>query len=414
MFFSGNYLGPATFGSTNVVGSNAAFLVKYDIIGTQQWVKTVTGGGIVVVSGKCLTSNLRNEIAMGSVFTMYGGVISFEGSAITLSCNGGPGNYGSGYYVAKLGNCTMVANAGSDASINCSDTVMLAASGGTVYSWSPSTGLNTTTNDTVLAHPVVTTDYIVTVSDSTGCNANDTVRVTVTGGPVIVVTGDTSICEGLSTQLIASGANTYSWLPITDLDNASIYNPTATPGNTITYTVTGTDIYGCATSLPVTITVNPLPAIPTITPNLNVFTSSPATTYQWNLNGGPIAGATNQVYTALSNGIYTVTVTDSNGCERTSAPYLFNSLGVSELQNNNFISSIPNPLTHDVDIILNSNSNLSNPHLRITDAVGRVITDEYFAARHLILRKQGLANGVYFYSLIDNERIIVSDKLIVE
>jgi hypothetical protein len=414
VYFSGNYLGPATFGSTNVVGNYSGFLVKYDIIGNQQWVKTVNGAGSVVVSGKCLTSNNRNELAMGSVFTLYGGVISFSGSNITLSCNGGPGNYGSGFYVAKLGVCNMSVSAGSDVSLNCSDTVQLVATGGSSYSWSPSTGLNTTTNDTVLAHPVVTTNYIVTVGDSTGCYASDTVRVTVTGGPTISVAGDTVICQGESTQLTATGASTWSWSPTSTLDNASINNPTATPpvGNTI-YTVVGTDTYGCSTSQQVTVVVNPLPAVPAITANLNVLTSSPSASYQWSLNGGPITGATDSTYTVAVNGIYTVTVTDSNGCSRTSAPYLFNSVNISDLQGINYISPIPNPLTHDMEIFLSAN-NFEHPHFRIVDALGRIASDEYFSNGRLTLKKESLVRGVYHCFLMDKNAVVFTDKLVVE
>jgi hypothetical protein len=414
VYFSGNYLGPATFGSSNIVGSNSAYLVKYDIIGNQQWVKTVNGGGIVVVSGKCLVSNNRNELALGSVFTMYGGNITFSGSTIALSCNGGPGNYGSGYYVAKLGNCTMSANAGTDVSLNCSDTVSLVASGGSSYAWSPSTGLLSTNNDTVLAHPVVTTDYIVTVGDSTGCYDSDTVRVTVTGGPVIAVAGDTVICAGESTQLTASGASTYSWSPTSTLDNAAIYNPTATPpvGNTL-YTVVGTDTHGCSNSEQVTVIVNPLPAIPTITVNVNVLTSSTAAGYQWYLNGGPISGANDSSYTVLVNGIYTVTITDSNGCTRSSAPLLFNSVGIGSVKNAGFLSSIPNPLTHDVEVFLTA-GNISKPRFRVIDAFGRTVIDESFASNHFLLKKDLLATGVYYYSLMDKDAILFTRKLLVE
>jgi hypothetical protein len=265
----------------------------------------------------------------------------------------------------------------------------------------------------VLAHPVVTTNYIVTVGDSTGCYATDTVRVTVTGGPIIAVTGDTIICAGESTQLIAGGASTYSWTPPSTLDNPSVYNPTATPTNTTTYTVIGTDVYGCANPQQVTVVVNPLPAVPTITPNLNVLTSSPSASYQWNLNGGPISGANNSSYTVLVNGIYTVTVTDSNGCSRTSAPYLFTNVGIGEINASSLLSAIPNPLTHDVDVFLNA-KNLEQPHLLITDAMGRTVRDEYFSNGRVALKKESLANGVYYYNLMDKNSRLFTGRLMVE
>src|SRR5205823_8991754 len=96
------------------------------------------------------------------------------------------------------------------------------------------------------------------------------------------------------------------------------------------YTVTVTDGNGCsATSAPTTVTVNPLPATPTITPGgpttfcaggSVTLTSSSASGNQWKLNGNPIGGETNQIYIANASGNYTVTVTDGNSCSATSAP----------------------------------------------------------------------------------------------
>ena len=78
------------------------------------------------------------------------------------------------------------------------------------------------------------------------------------------------------------------------------------------------------------------------------------------------------------------------------------------------MSIIPNPLTHDAEIFLSSANSLTHPHLQITDALGRIAADKYFAGERLVLRKETLSNGVYFYSLMDNQRIILTGKLIVE
>ncbi len=85
---------------------------------------------------------------------------------------------------------------------------------------------------------------------------------------------------------------------------------------------------GCssAPSAATVVTVNPIPATPTITPGgptsfcpggSVTLTSSSASGNQWYLNGNPIGGATNQTYIANATGGYTVTVTTS-GC--TSSP----------------------------------------------------------------------------------------------
>jgi gliding motility-associated-like protein len=76
---------------------------------------------------------------------------------------------------------------------------------------------------------------------------------------VTTVTTDT-LCEGESYQLVASGADRYSWSPATGLSDSSIANPVARPATTTLYTVVGTDYRGCfydTASVPVV--VYPIP-----------------------------------------------------------------------------------------------------------------------------------------------------------
>ncbi|MCS6982128.1 MAG: PKD domain-containing protein [Flavobacteriales bacterium] len=56
--------------------------------------------------------------------------------------------------------------------------VTLTASGATSYTWSPATGLNTTTGPTVIATPSQTTTYTVTGTSNT-CSSTSTVQITV-------------------------------------------------------------------------------------------------------------------------------------------------------------------------------------------------------------------------------------------
>jgi sugar lactone lactonase YvrE len=61
------------------------------------------------------------------------------------------------------------------------------------YSWSPASTLNSSTADTVVATPSVTTTYTVTGTDSLGCLATDTITVAVNtppNTPTITKTGD--------------------------------------------------------------------------------------------------------------------------------------------------------------------------------------------------------------------------------
>jgi gliding motility-associated-like protein len=64
--------------------------------------------------------------------------------------------------------------------------------------------------------------------------------------PTIVISADpTSIRPGETSQLTASGLVDYTWTPASDLSDALIANPVATPLVSTTYKVTGKDGNGC-------------------------------------------------------------------------------------------------------------------------------------------------------------------------
>ena len=78
--------------------------------------------------------------------------------------------------------------------------------------------------------------FYVTVYDANGCTATAYYNVTEPGS---ADAGENqTICAGNSVQLSASGGNIYLWTPAASLDNASVYNPVASPTVTTTYTVT--------------------------------------------------------------------------------------------------------------------------------------------------------------------------------
>lgn len=71
-----------------------------------------------------------------------------------------------------------VANAGPDVLICPQDSALLAATGGTSYTWLPATGLSSSSISNPVASPVVTTTYTVEITVS-GCTSRDSVLVTV-------------------------------------------------------------------------------------------------------------------------------------------------------------------------------------------------------------------------------------------
>ncbi len=132
-------------------------------------------------------------------------------------------------------------------------------SNATIYSWSPSTGLNDATISNPIANPTVTTQYIVTATLGR-CSADDTVLVNVNAAPIPNAGPNGSICYGQTYQLQGSGGVSYVWTPSTYLSSTTVPDPISTPARTITYTLAEiTDALGCRslTTSQVTIDVTP-------------------------------------------------------------------------------------------------------------------------------------------------------------
>jgi len=196
---------------------------------------------------------------------------------------------------------------------------ILNAGGATTYAWSPATGLSATTGATVTANPVVTTSY--TVTGTTGlCGNSARVTVTVKPTPTVVVNNTAStICSGgTGTNITASGATTYSWLPVAGLSSTTAATVTANPTLTTTYTVTGTT-NTCSGTANSVITVTPTPTVTvtpptsTICPGGNVIlTASGATTYTWAPATG-LSATIGNIVTASPTVTTTYTVTGTSG-----------------------------------------------------------------------------------------------------
>ena len=76
--------------------------------------------------------------------------------------------------------------------------------------------------------------------DNAICVSADTAYLTLTVLPGVnpTVAGDLVVCEGESTQLIASGTANVQWLPNTTLSSIEVLDPIASPVNTTTYFLT--------------------------------------------------------------------------------------------------------------------------------------------------------------------------------
>ncbi|MCW3103557.1 MAG: hypothetical protein JWO09_1997 [Bacteroidetes bacterium] len=218
------------------------------------------------------------------------------------------------------------ANAGPNTSICLGSSTTLNATGGGTYSWSPATGLSSTTIANPVATPATTTTYTVTVMGAGFCSATSQVTITVNPVPVATAGADASICAGASTTLSVTGGGTYFWTPAGSLSSSTSANPVATPSTTTTYYVTASNAAGCTDMDSVTVTVSNSMAIAassvtdeTCSNNDGSITVGSITggtgPYTYSLNGG--AGQSSTTFAPLSQGTYNVLVTDAMGCATT-------------------------------------------------------------------------------------------------
>lgn len=195
----------------------------------------------------------------------------------------------------------------------------------TDYSWDNSTFLSSTTIADPVSTPASTTRYIVTGNNPQGCEAKDTVWVTVNPDPVITMSNDTVICDGSSVQISASspGAITYAWVPNSTLNNTTISTPVATPVTQTTYVVKVEDGNGCTNEDSVKLAIAPTPVVTMSNDtaickgsSVQISASSPGgIQYTWlpnpTLNNNTIS---TPVVTPVGTTTYTVAVEGSNGC----------------------------------------------------------------------------------------------------
>ncbi len=212
------------------------------------------------------------------------------------------------------------------------------------FAWSGPDGYNANAEDPAgfPATPAAAGIYSVTLTDAAGCTATASTTITVSGNsaPTVTAGSNSPVCEGASLALNSTpsggsgGGYTYLWAGPNNYaatgQNPTPFNASLAAGGT--YTVTLTDGSGCTGTGTTSVQVNAKPVITAgnnspISVGGTILLSSSASggsgsgyTYQWS---GPNNYASTDAqpvgFTATlpASGIYTVTLTDSNGCTGT-------------------------------------------------------------------------------------------------
>ncbi|MBW8051840.1 MAG: T9SS type A sorting domain-containing protein, partial [Cytophagales bacterium] len=357
------------------------------------------------------------------------------------------------------------------------DSVTLTASGAVSYTWAPVAGLSAASGSSVNASPPNDTVYTVVGTGANGCIDSTTVSVQIsTTSPVASFSAsDTSVCKGNAVTFnnTSTDAISFGWLlpggttadttvqnPVVTYDTVGVFDVTLTafgcssfdstitkagyitvnpiysintPNDTIcdgdsvmifgifrttagTYYDSLPTVNSCDSVISTTLIVNPLPTV-----NLGADTmicngcsdtldaGTGFTSYGWS------TGATTQTIIVDTTGIYSVMVTDANGCPGVDTIEVTVTTGIIQSSFINFnLKLYPNP-NDGTFLIRYSIPDKQSAEFIIFDVIGSKLKTWQLegGTKKLNIVNKELKNGLYFYQVIVNNRVILTDKLVI-
>jgi hypothetical protein len=343
---------------------------------------TVTQSGnysVTVTNGSCsATSNII--VVNGAPTISAGGPTTFcSVGSVTLTSSSATGNTWStgattqslsvsqsGNYTVSVfnGSCSAISNTititvnpvPATPTISSSGPTTFCSGGSVILTSSSSTGNTWSTGATTQSITVTQGgNYTVSVSNgscSAASNATSVVVNSTPATPTISASGPTTFCSGGSVTLTSSSATGNTW-STGAISQSIIVNQS---GN---YTVSVSNGNCSSTSNMTTVTVNPIPATPTISASgpttfcsggSVILTSSISTGNTWS------TGATTQSITVTQSGNYTVSVSNGN-CSNSSAVTQIN---VNPIPNSTINASGPTTFCSGGSVTLTSTSSSGN------------------------------------------------------
>ncbi len=261
------------------------------------------------------------------------------------------------------------------------------------YSWN-----NGSIGNLITAYPSVNTTYVVTATSTlTGCSNTASKLITVNPVPLVSIqTNNQSVCLGSSTNLFAVGANTYLWSNGFAGSGLSV-----SPLVSTTYSVSGTNNFGCSSTTSQLINITPLPVVaavsvpPSICKGESAFLIvNGANTYTWVSNSIYLQGTQVSVSPNVST-TYSV-IGSSNGCTSSAFVSVIVSecVGIKSLSSNtNDLKVYPNPSSSEITVELKKDGIYK---IELVDVTGKVVLVKSSEEEKLNLNINFLSNGVYY------------------
>jgi hypothetical protein len=285
---------------------------------------------------------------------------------------------------------------------------LTAAGGADIYIWNDGDELDLTPG---VGTYTFTLTGLSTTGGCVGTETTDEVTVEVHALPTITASADAdAICIGGSVVFSGGGGETYEW------DGGVMDGMDYTPESigTSTYTVWGTDEFGCSNMAMVDVEV-----VDNITISLagvvietagddgeidiEISGGAAAYDYDWS-NDGTGEWGDDQDLTGVSGGIYTVWVMGSAGCEASRTFDLNSQVGIEDLAATE-IAVYPNPTTDFVNIQLEGTFDYQLVAINGDILVAGNATDNE------VISMKDFADGVYFVN-VKNENATTTIKVV--
>jgi predicted transcriptional regulator len=392
--------------------------------------QTVCAGTSVTLSGTGATSYAwNNGVTNATAFTP----VATQNYTVTGTDANGCVNTAQ---VQVTINALPTVSAGANQTVCAGTSVTLSGTGATSYAWN-----NGVTNATAFT-PVATQNYTVTGTNANGCVNTAQVQVTINALPTVSAGANQTVCAGTSVTLSGTGATSYAWN--NGVTNATAFTPVATQNYTVTgidsnlcsnsdtmsltvnqgsssflnqtacdfYTLNGqnytqsgaylqtlTNTLGCDSTINLNLTLNYSPTTPmvSVTNDVDLSTTVQANAnYQWIIcsDNTNIPGATTSNYTAASNGLYGVIVSNTCGADTSNCINIDN-IGLNE----NLKESIliyPNPSFSYIKIM---GLNTEGSDFEVRDGQGRILKIGNVSSTNSIIDLGSFEAGIYWVNL---------------
>jgi hypothetical protein len=276
--------------------------------------------------------------------------------------------------------------------------ITLNANGAATYVWN-----NAATTASIVVSPTATASYSAICTNTNGCIAFASATVTVNPVPVMsVVKTNSAVCQGDSLSFTATGADTYSW------STGAITNSiVVTPTSSATYSVVGTNTFGCTSLVMDSVKVNAVPVL-TITGNTGticigetiVLDLSGAATYSWSTGA-----STSSISVSPSiASTYSATGTSTDACVSaiTTSVQVSECTGLTAYTSATNVKVYPNPTNGEFTLELSS---LNKSVITITTILGQVVLSQEAGLIQQI-NLSDLNKGLYFINVTENNKSV--------